>query len=50
MKDIYVVQAGVSTGPFDDSEIKQNLGSGKFRSKDLAWRPGLIAWVPLYSL
>jgi len=50
MKDIYVVQAGVSTGPFDDLEVKQNLASGKFRSKNLAWRPGLIAWVPLYSL
>lgn len=50
MKDIYIVQAGVSTGPFDDQDIKQNLASGKFRPKDLAWRPGLTAWVPLTSL
>jgi len=50
MKDIYIVQGGVSTGPFDDAEIKQNLASGKFRPKDLAWRPGLTAWTPLTSL
>jgi len=26
------------------------VASGKFRPRDLAWRPGLTTWVPLHSL
>lgn len=50
MKDIYLVQAGEARGPFDDGEIKEGVASGKLKPKDLAWRPGLAAWVPLHNL
>jgi len=50
MKDIYLVQAGESCGPFDDGDIKEGVASGEFKPRDLAWRPGLTAWVPLHSL
>lgn len=37
-------------GPFEDAEIRASLASGKYSPDDLAWRDGMLEWVPVHTL
>jgi outer membrane protein OmpA-like peptidoglycan-associated protein len=47
MKTIYLVEGSKVIGPFNDSEIKEGLKSGKWHGRIFAWRPGMKKWAPL---
>ena len=46
----YLVENGVTTGPFTFDQVKQRLTEGKTRREDLIWKPGLAEWVRIDSL
>lgn len=46
----YLVENGVTTGPFTFDQIKQRLAEGRTRREDLIWKPGLTEWVRIDSL
>lgn len=45
-----VSNAGVTTGPFSDDEIKQQLRSGQISSDSSVWRDGWPDWKPISSV
>ena len=45
--DIFILRDGEQTGPFSDSTIQTLLSEGSIRNRDMAWRKGLPAWLPL---
>lgn len=46
----YLVENGVTTGPFTYDQINQRLTEGRTRREDLIWKPGLAEWVRIDSL
>lgn len=45
--DIFILRNGEQTGPYSEPAVQQMLTKGELRSKDMAWRKGLPAWIPL---
>ena len=45
--DIFILRNGEQTGPFSEPTVQQMLTEGGLRSKDMAWRKGLPAWLPV---
>lgn len=46
----YLSQKNEKAGPFEDAEILASLASGKCSPDDLAWREGMLEWVPVRTL
>ena len=46
----YLSQKDEKVGPFEDAHILASLASGKCSPEDLAWREGMLEWVPLRTL
>ena len=42
----FVHHEGQQLGPFTDSQLRDQLATGKVSPTDLAWREGLPSWVP----
>ena len=45
--DIFILRDGEQTGPFSEPTVQQLLTQGELRARDMAWRKGLPAWLPL---
>ena len=45
--DIFILRDGEQTGPFSEPTVQQLLKQGGLRPKDMAWRKGLPAWLPI---
>jgi GYF domain 2 len=47
---LYVLQDGKPTGPFEEAEIISRWKEGTVRDTDLVWTGGLNKWTPLAKL
>lgn len=45
--DIFILRDGEQTGPFNEKTVETMIADGAARLKDMAWRKGLPAWLPL---
>jgi hypothetical protein len=45
--DIYILRDGQETGPFSEETARTLLQQGDVAESDLAWRAGMVDWVPL---
>jgi hypothetical protein len=45
--NIFILRDGEQTGPFNEQAVQDMISRGATRLKDLAWRKGLPAWLPL---
>ncbi len=48
--DIQILRDGKQTGPYTEDAVHEMLKQGKVLVNDLAWRPGLPAWIPLMNV
>lgn|GEM_PF-170652 len=49
-EQIWIGQNGKKYGPYNEANVRQWLGEGKFASDALAWRDGMAEWVPVTSM
>ena len=47
MATIHVARDGTNIGTFSVEEIREGLGTGRFRPTDMAWEAGMSDWRPL---
>ncbi len=47
MAMIHVARDGTNIGTFSVEEIREGLGTGRFRPTDMAWETGMADWRPL---
>jgi uncharacterized RDD family membrane protein YckC len=45
--EIWLIQNGVKTGPFQDYEIRNRIADGQIETDQFAWHEGLPGWVKL---
>ena len=45
--EIFIIRDGKQTGPYTEDAVQALLDKGSVRSKDMGWRKGLAAWLPL---
>src|SRR6266446_10198395 len=45
--EIFIIRDGKQTGPFTEDAVQALIEKGSVRSKDMGWRKGLAAWLPL---
>jgi uncharacterized RDD family membrane protein YckC len=45
--EIWLIQNGVKTGPFQDYEIRNRITDGQIETDQFAWHEGLPGWVKL---
>lgn len=48
--NIWIGQDGQKYGPYSEANVRQWIGEGRFGPGTLAWRDGMVAWVPLAQL
>ncbi|MGD9417953.1 MAG: RDD family protein [Verrucomicrobiota bacterium JB025] len=48
--DIWIIEDGAKTGPFNDYEIRSRIEDGKLPADTMAWHEGLDAWSPLAEI
>ena len=45
--EIFVIREGKQAGPYSEDALRALLTEGAVRTKDMGWRKGLSAWMPL---
>lgn len=48
--EIWLIQNGVKTGPFQDYEIRNRIADGQIETDQFAWHEGLPGWVKLREI
>jgi hypothetical protein len=48
--EIWLIQNGVKTGPFQDYEIRNRIADGQIETDQFAWHEGLPGWVKLREM
>ena len=48
--DYWITHDGKNHGPYAEDELREWLKSGRIHGDALAWREGLIGWIPLYDV
>jgi len=48
--NIYLLNDGQTSGPFDEAEIRRGVEEGRYSPQNLAWTSGKAAWHPLNEL
>lgn len=48
--EIWLIQNGVKTGPFQDYEIRNRIADGQIEIDQFAWHEGLPGWVKLREI
>lgn len=48
--EIWLIQDGKKTGPFNDYEIRDRISSGQIKPDQFGWHEGLSSWVKLREI
>jgi uncharacterized RDD family membrane protein YckC len=48
--EIWLIQNGMKTGPFQDYEIRNRITDGQIQADQFAWHEGLPSWVKLREM